>query len=41
MIGNDIIDLKLAKKESNYRRAGFLEKQFSGIYFMIYSREME
>ena len=29
MIGNDIIDLKLAKKESNYRRAGFLDKQFS------------
>jgi len=29
MIGNDIIDLKLAKKESNYWRAGFLEKQFS------------
>tara|TARA_S200000501_G_scaffold202094_1_gene190146 strand:- start:1364 stop:1918 length:555 start_codon:yes stop_codon:yes gene_type:complete len=29
MIGNDIIDLKLAKKESNYLRAGFLEKQFS------------
>ena len=29
MIGNDIIDLKLAKKENNYRRAGFLEKQFS------------
>ena len=29
MIGNDIIDLKLANKESNYCRAGFLEKQFS------------
>ena len=29
MIGNDIIDLKLAKKESNYWRVGFLEKQFS------------
>ena len=29
MIGNDIIDLKLAKKQSNYRRAGFLDKQFS------------
>ena len=29
MIGNDIIDLKLAKKESNYWRPGFLEKQFS------------
>ena len=29
MIGNDIIDLKLAKKESNYWQAGFLEKQFS------------
>jgi phosphopantetheinyl transferase (holo-ACP synthase) len=29
LIGNDIIDLKLAKKESNHSRSGFLEKQFS------------
>tara|TARA_B100001057_G_scaffold205716_1_gene206396 strand:+ start:27 stop:578 length:552 start_codon:yes stop_codon:yes gene_type:complete len=29
LIGNDIIDLKLAKKESNHWRSGFLEKQFS------------
>lgn len=29
MIGNDIIDLDLAQKESNWRRKGFLEKQFS------------
>mgnify|MGYP001196080446 CR=1 FL=1 len=29
MIGNDIIDLELTKKESNYQRAGFLNKQFS------------
>ena len=29
MIGNDIIDLNLANKDSNYWRAGFLEKQFS------------
>ena len=29
MIGNDIIDLKLARKQTNYWRAGFLEKQFS------------
>ena len=29
MIGNDIIDLSLAKIESNWQRRGFLEKQFS------------
>jgi len=29
MIGNDIIDLELAKKESNWERNGFLEKIFS------------
>ena len=29
MIGNDIVDLKLAKKQSNWQRKGFLEKQFS------------
>jgi phosphopantetheinyl transferase (holo-ACP synthase) len=29
MIGNDIIDLDLARKESNWRRKGFLEKIFS------------
>lgn len=29
MIGNDIVDLKLAKKQSNWRRKGFLEKVFS------------
>ena len=29
MIGNDIIDLSLAKTESNWKRRGFLEKQFS------------
>ena len=29
MIGNDIIDLSLAKTESNWQRRGFLEKQFS------------
>ena len=29
MIGNDIIDLNLAQKESNWQRKGFLEKQFS------------
>lgn len=31
MIGNDIIDLKLASKESNWERPGFLEKQFTEI----------
>jgi phosphopantetheinyl transferase (holo-ACP synthase) len=29
MIGNDIVDLKLAKTQSNWQRKGFLEKQFS------------
>ncbi|MDN3677586.1 4'-phosphopantetheinyl transferase superfamily protein [Flavobacterium paronense] len=29
MIGNDIIDLALAKKESNWKRRGFLDKLFT------------
>ncbi|WP_310557486.1 4'-phosphopantetheinyl transferase superfamily protein [Flavobacterium sp.] len=29
MIGNDIIDLKLARKESNWQRKGFLNKIFT------------
>lgn len=29
MIGNDIVDLALAKKESNWQRAGFLDKIFT------------
>lgn len=29
MIGNDIIDLNLAKIESDWKRKGFLEKQFT------------
>lgn len=29
MIGNDIVDLKLADKQSNWRRKGFLQKVFS------------
>ena len=29
MIGNDIIDLELSRKESNWKRRGFLEKIFS------------
>jgi phosphopantetheinyl transferase (holo-ACP synthase) len=29
LIGNDIIDLSLAKTESNWQRRGFLEKQFT------------
>ena len=29
MIGNDIVDLELAQKKSNWRRRGFLEKVFS------------
>lgn len=30
-IGNDIVDLKLAKTQSNWQRKGFLEKQFTKI----------
>ena len=29
MIGNDIVDLALAKKESNWKRRGFLDKLFT------------
>ena len=29
MIGNDIVDLALAKKESNWKREGFLDKIFT------------
>ncbi len=29
MIGNDVIDLKLAEKESDWTRRGFLKKQFT------------
>ncbi len=29
MIGNDIVDLNLAKTQSNWQRNGFLEKQFT------------
>jgi phosphopantetheinyl transferase (holo-ACP synthase) len=29
LIGNDVIDLSLAKTESNWQRRGFLKKQFS------------
>jgi len=29
LIGNDIIDLSLAKSESNWQRRGFLKKQFT------------
>ncbi|WP_026776227.1 4'-phosphopantetheinyl transferase superfamily protein [Polaribacter sp. Hel_I_88] len=29
MIGNDVVDLKLTKTESNWQRKGFLEKQFT------------
>ena len=29
MIGNDIVDLNLAKIQSNWQRRGFLEKQFT------------
>ncbi|NCT10134.1 MAG: 4-phosphopantetheinyl transferase family protein [Flavobacteriia bacterium] len=31
MIGNDLIDLQLAKSQSNWQRKGFLEKQFTDI----------
>lgn len=29
MIGNDLVDFKLAEKQSNWRRSGFLDKVFS------------
>ena len=29
MVGNDLVDLQIAKSESNWRRKGFLEKQFT------------
>ena len=29
MIGNDIVDLQLAKTESNWQRKGFLDKIFT------------
>jgi phosphopantetheinyl transferase (holo-ACP synthase) len=29
MIGNDIVDLSLAPKESNWKRKGFLDKIFT------------
>jgi phosphopantetheinyl transferase (holo-ACP synthase) len=29
MIGNDVVDLALARKESNWKRKGFLDKVFS------------
>lgn len=31
MIGNDVVDLILAKKESNWKRRGYLDKLFSNI----------
>lgn len=31
MIGNDIVDLQLAKTQSNWQRKGFLEKQFTDV----------
>lgn len=29
MIGNDLVDLKLAAKQSNWQRKGFLDKLFT------------
>lgn len=39
MIGNDIIDLKAAKKESNWQRRGFLQKLFTEAeqYYIFHS----
>lgn len=40
MIGNDVIDLALAKKESNWKRKGFLNKLFtSGEQLLIRNSE--
>ena len=43
MIGNDIIDLKLAGQQSNWRRRGFLEKVFttSEIKLLQNSRDVD
>ena len=37
MIGNDVVDLQLAKTQSNWQRKGFLEKQFTEfeIYYVF------
>lgn len=37
MIGNDIIDLALARKESNWKRKGFLDKLFTAKEQMMIS----
>jgi phosphopantetheinyl transferase (holo-ACP synthase) len=40
MIGNDIVDLALARKESNWKRKGFLDKIFTkNEQLLIYSSE--
>jgi hypothetical protein len=31
MIGNDVVDLALAQKESNWKRKGFLNKLFTSV----------
>lgn len=38
MIGNDIVDLALARKESNWKRKGFLEKIFSANEQLLVSK---
>lgn len=38
MIGNDIVDLNLAQKQSNWRRKGFLDKVFSRNEQMMITR---
>ena len=37
MIGNDIVDLDLAKTESNWQREGFLKKQFTKLEQVLIS----
>lgn len=38
MIGNDIVDLALARKESNWKRKGFLEKIFTAKEQLLISK---
>lgn len=41
MIGNDIVDLRLAAIESNWRRKGFLEKVFTGNEQLMIFRSLQ
>ncbi|WP_309612623.1 4'-phosphopantetheinyl transferase superfamily protein [Flavobacterium sp.] len=40
MIGNDVIDLDLARKESNWKRKGFLDKIFTSKEQLLISKSL-